>query len=284
MEAFTAFGLRIDAGFPIPGARSAEGDAGLPRIAVELESPQQLNARWSGTESGAAWRGRLGDGQLLTVEWGRDGDLMFGYGERATFRLDATRDRLGCAPVDPEATAWRRVLLTRILPNVAIAHGYEALHASAVVTDLGVVAVPAPSGTGKSTLAQELDRRGWPLFADDSVVLGRGAGGVEAHPEVGDSAVGPGPVAAVVLLDRVPGMALRAWPLDPSPLPLAPFMLGLPDDEGRDRSRFELYADLVERCRVLRLTADVTDPPVELAETLEGALGIEAPILAGGVA
>ena len=35
----------------------------------------------------------------------------------------------------------------------------------------GVVAIMAPSGAGKSTLAAELMRRGWPLFADDVLVL-----------------------------------------------------------------------------------------------------------------
>ena len=286
MESFTAFGLRIGAGFSVPGAHTADGDApGLPWVSLRLETPRQLEDRWSGAAEEGAWRGRLGDGKALTIEWGRERDLLFRYGDRAWFLLGAGRCHLGCAPADPDALAWRRVLLNRILPNVAIAHDYEALHASAVLTDLGVVAVAAPSGTGKSTLARELERLGWPLVADDTVVLGRAGKAVEAHPAVGVEAVGPGPVGAVFLLERVSGLPLQASTVDPNPLALAPFMLGLPDDEGRDRARFELYADLVAGgCRIIRLTANTAHSPGDLADTLEQALRLESPVLSGGVA
>jgi hypothetical protein len=189
------------------------------------------------------------------------------------------------------------------LPNIGIAHGYEALHASGVSTDRGVVAITASSGTGKSTLALELLKRGWPLFADDTVVLGRRGDAIEAHPSVpfvnlpavaGDVSLGTdlglvdgerwvavdnpagaaSQVAAIVLLERGPGKLLGAWPISGSPLTLAPFMLGLPDDEGRDSARFALYADLVERAQLLRLTADAAHRPADLAGTLERALGI----------
>jgi hypothetical protein len=285
VETFTAFGLRIRAGFSLPGLRPAAADAGdLPRVDLQLETPRQLEERWSGAASNGAWRGRLAEGQELTIAWGRERDLLFRYGDRARFLLSAGRGRLSCAPADFAAPAWRRTLISRILPNIAIARGYEALHASAVLTELGVVAVAAPSGTGKSTLARELERRGWPLFADDTVVLGRAGRRVEAHPAVKDEVVRPDSVAAALLLERTSGLPLRAAPLDPSPLALAPFMLGLPDDDGRDHSRFELYADLVAGgCRILRLTADPADPPGDLADTLEQALGLNAPVLSGGV-
>jgi hypothetical protein len=183
---------------------------------------------------------------------------------------------------------------------VAIAAGYEALHASAVATERGVVAIVAVSGAGKSTLALELVRRGRALFADDTVVLGRGSGGIEAHPAgpfmnlpagsepppgedlgllagerwvaVADAARLPAPVAAIVVLERGPGQLLGVRPLRGTPLTLAPFALGLPDDRGRDASRFELYSDLLEETQMLRLTADLHHRPADLAETLERAL------------
>jgi hypothetical protein len=241
---------------------------------------------------------------MFAIERGREGDLLFRYGTRARFHLDARCRRIGCVPGDPAGAAWRRMLLTRVLPNVSIAHGYEALHASAVLTDHGVVAIAAPSGTGKSTLALELVRRGWPLFADDTVVLGRRDDAIEAHPAapfinlpaaagnvrslgtdlglvdgerwvaVADPADTPAEVAAIVLLERKPGKLLGARPMGVSPLALAPFMLGLPDDEGRDSARFALYADLVERTQLLRLTAGAAHRPADLAETLERTLGL----------
>ncbi len=307
-ETFSAFGLSIRAEFPIPGAISASGDSNLPAVALEMMSPERLEAEWSGAVVPEPWRGRLGDGQELTIEWGRGGDLRFHYGDRASFLLDAAYDRLVCAPVDPASDAWLRVLLTRVLPNVSIANGYEALHASAVATDYGTVAVAAASGSGKSTLALELIKRGRPLFADDTVILGRFGDAIEAYPSgpfvnlpasVGDGSTGlgadlgtidgerwiavadattdPAPLAAIVLLERGPGKLLGAWPASASPLELAPFMLGLPDHEGRDADRFSLYADLTQNTVLLRLTADLGHRPADLADTLEQALGRELP-------
>lgn len=314
-ETFLAFGLVIKAGFPIPGVITAADDSNLPAVALELMSPERLDAEWSGAVAPKPWQGRLGDGQELAIEWGREGDLRFRYGDRASFLLDAAHDRLWCAPVDPASDAWMRVLLTRVLPNVSIANGYEALHASAVATPHGAVAVAAASGSGKSTLALELIRRGWPLFADDTLILGRRAGAVEAHPSgpfvnlpapvgggseglgadlgtldgerwiaVADATIDSAPLTAIVLLERGPDKRLGAWPASASPLPLAPFMLGLPDHEGRDADRFSLYSDLMQSADLLRLTANLGHRPADLADTLEHALGRLSPRPVGGVA
>ncbi len=316
LESYAAFGLALRSSFPLPGMALAGGD-GLPSITLALETPAELRAAWSGALVSLPWRGKLGDGQDFTIEWGVDGDLHFTYGERAFFRLDASRARLGCAPWNPSALDWQRVLLSRVLPSVSIANGREALHASAVETPLGVVAVAAPSGMGKSTLASELVRRGWPLFADDVLALSPGTEAVEAHPtsphmNLAIEAAGAArpeelgtvlgtlageqwtavrgasrearPVAAVVLLERVPGFSLEAEALSPSPLVLAPYMLGLPGDFGRDATRFALYSDLAETAVLLRLTADQMDRPADLAETLERALGLKAPLAIRGAA
>ena len=303
VERFPAFGLSVEARFPLP-IDSAPTGSDLPRVALEMEPPTRLASKWSGTAEPRAWRGRLGDEQVFAIERGREGDLLFHYGTRARFHLDARGRRIGCVPSDPAGVAWRRVLLTRVLPNVGIAHGYEALHASAVLTDRGVVAIVAASGAGKSTLALELVRRGRQLFADDTVTLGRSGEAIEAHPAapfinlpasagdvsslgadlglvdgerwvaVDDHADAAAELAAIVLLDRGAGKTLEVGPVSGSPLALAPFMLGLPDDEGRDSTRFALYADLVESVPLLRLSADSAHAPADLAEALEGALGL----------
>ncbi len=303
MPAGSAFGLSVEARFPLAclGAPSRAG--GGHRLALELSSPPRLAAAWSGPATPRPWRGRLGDGEELTIAWGLGGDLLFGYGELADFRLDPGRALLECAPVDPEAAAWRRVLLTRVLPNVAIASGFEALHASAVTTEHGVLALAAAAGTGKSTLALELLRRGRALFADDTVALSRGGAGVEAHPAgpfmnlpvgadppsrseelgrrgaerwvaVADPARAAARLAAIVLLERGAGRSLQVRPARQTPLALVPFMLGLPDEEGREEDRFSLYSDLVEDTRLLRLSADLGDRPGDLADALEAELAL----------
>lgn len=315
-KGYSAFGLTLRSSFVLPGMTPAE-TSGLPEVVLELESPAELAASWSGPQSPAPWRGKLGDGEDLAVEWGRAGDLLFAYGARAQFRLDPERSRLGCAPRDPRQLDWQRVLLTRILPNVSLARGREALHAGAVETPLGVVAIVAPSGMGKSTLAIELMRRGWPLFADDSLALERTGPSLLAHPSTPHTnlpirdheAPAPErlgavlgtlagerwiaahktsrearPVAAIALLERRPGLRLEAQPLPASPLALAPYMLGLPDDADRDAARFALYSDLVDDSILLRLSGDVGDRPADLADTLERALGLETATPLQGVA
>jgi hypothetical protein len=309
---YVAYGLSLLSSFPLPGMVPAELE-GPPSLGLGLEALAGLEAAWSGPIGPSPWRGRLGDGQMLTIERGVDGDLRFAYGDRACFRLSRAGDRLGCAPRDATKLDWQRVLLNRILPNVSIAHGNEALHACAVETPLGVVAVAAPSGTGKSTLARELMRKGWPLFADDTLILSRGDEAIEAqaatpHMNIatgsGDSgslgetlaelggeswlaihraSSGAREVAAVVILERGPRLALGARPLGATPLALAPYMLGLPDDEGRDASRFALYSDLAESARLIQLTGGPADRPAALADALERVLDLSSPLTAGGV-
>ena len=58
-----------------------------------------------------------------------------------------------------------------IMPLALQAQGHEVLHASAVRTSAGVLALCAVAGTGKSTLARALSNRGHRLWADDAVCL-----------------------------------------------------------------------------------------------------------------
>jgi len=51
------------------------------------------------------------------------------------------------------------------------ASGHEVLHASGVYIDGGAIAFTAPSGTGKSTFAHALNRRGARMWADDAFLL-----------------------------------------------------------------------------------------------------------------
>jgi hypothetical protein len=171
-----------------------------------------------------------------------------------------------------------------------------------------VVAILGAGGAGKSTLAAELVRRGHRLFGDDVLVVGRSGDLLLAHPggphlslavgseqdldtvvlgELGGklwavaegAAQAPAPVAALAVLERDEG-PVEAVDLPPSPLTLAPFMLGLPDDEGRDAPRFALYADLVEASRVLRLSGSAQAPAWEFAEALERTVGAPVPAVA----
>jgi hypothetical protein len=72
---------------------------------------------------------------------------------------------------------WRSVA-----PIILQARGKEALHASAVKTGTGIAAFCGISGTGKSTLAYGLMKRGFGLWTDDALVFHFGSLAVNAIP------------------------------------------------------------------------------------------------------
>jgi hypothetical protein len=298
-ESYVAFGLEVRTTVALAGM-SPGADPALPCLRLELADLSAVERDWSGPQPGARWRGRLGDGSELTVERGVTGDLRLANADRAVFRLGRDRRLLLAAPRDPSGTPWRRLLLSRILPDVSLACERQALHASAVEVPAGVVAFVGRSGAGKSTLAAAMVAAGALHFSDDVLVLA----GTEAHPgsphltlphrapveadrlgriveDDGEerwlavdahSERSPRPVAAIVLLERRRGAALAVERLPTSPLTLAPFMLGLPWQEAREARRFALYSDLVETAALLRLRADLDTAPQELAAAVEAGL------------
>src|SRR5262249_37777024 len=77
--------------------------------------------------------------------------------------------------------SWQRLLVAQALPFAAVLQGLEVLHASAVATGPGAVALAGPSGSGKTSVALELCRRGARFLADDVVALEPGAD-LSVHP------------------------------------------------------------------------------------------------------
>jgi hypothetical protein len=272
-----------------------------PFLSLQLRTPEALLQAWSGNARTSRWRGLLGDGHELSIARGPGTDLMFSYGDRARFRLDPSASRLECAPREP-GPGWERALLSRILPNVRLAQGCEALHASAVASPHGILAIAGPSGTGKTTLALELVRRGMALVSDDVLVLSSDDAEVLGHPgtphmnvelsapvpvvhrelaqlggerwiEVFDNATAAQRVGAVCILERAAHLRLSVDLLPATPLSVAPYMLGLPDgDAERERRRFELYGKLMAACSIVRATGGLEDRVEDLADALEQAL------------
>jgi hypothetical protein len=100
---------------------------------------------------------------------------LFGYDperDEVTAVVDSGRSR-------PEvAEAYRRV----VLPMIQQARRSQVVHASGVRAASGVVAFCGTSGTGKSTVAYGLSRRGYPLWGDDAVCFGKSERGMESIP------------------------------------------------------------------------------------------------------
>ena len=176
-----------------------------------------------------------------------------------------------------------------ILPVVLHGRGWEVLHASGVVTDRGVVAFSADSQTGKSTIAYGLSRRGYPLYADDTIPFTIADQVVETLPApfyvrlrspsaaffgvdsgqriaTGQYAVTPlqshnesVPLAAVCILERGDsldrGLAVefdRPAPAEALFRLQAQAYYNLENDE-REREMIRRYLDLIGRVRIVRV-------------------------------
>ncbi|MDQ3721869.1 MAG: hypothetical protein M3376_02135 [Actinomycetota bacterium] len=291
-----AFGLDLDPEFALPGAW-ARRPVGADALRIVLVERDEIETLWRG-EAAPGWEGWFGDGERFVCLRGSGGDHHFAYGEHATFHLSADTRLLRCAPSDPDDLAWQRVLLDSVLFSVALLRGRDALHAAAVQTPAGVLALSAHSGGGKSTLCSELLRRGRSLVADDIVMLSRRDRMVLAHPgppvmNVAPDRAGAGqhlatfcddawsavPVVAeplelgaIVLLRRAAGAALACQRMAADPLRLLPNILRFPRTREHERVRFELACDLAARVPVYELSADLDVDPSRLADELEAAV------------
>lgn len=299
-----AFGLDLQADFAVPGA--SRGTDGVPRgrplalrwvLAAELQplvaEPRIL--RWL----------HVFEGRPYAMLEAADGDILFVYGGDAMFHLSADRAVLRCAHDGGPGMSWQRVLLDTVLWTTSLMAGYELLHAGAIATRAGVVAIVAESGAGKTSLVAECVARGAALFCDDILALEQTGGGVLAHPgppvmnlpgavpagrlgdaevldrfgdeqwvRVGRVAAGPAPLHAVVLLRRAAGETARCIPLDATLLDLLPHAVWLWPAPGRERRRFELFGQLAAGARVLRLAADPALSTAGLADLLEQRIGL----------
>ena len=312
----SAFGLSLLVDRRPPGAWEAQ-PVQEPSLQIRSASFMALEESWSGFE-GIGWQGVI-DGAPFVVERGVAGDHRFVHGAqpdrrgvpsaqtRAVHHLCADASRLQCAPSDPADPSWWRVVLDSVLFTVALLRGYEALHAGAIATPDGAIAITAGTGGGKSTLLATLLQRGLALMADDVLLLKpRGTEAPlalpapplmtvpatripmlrEAAPPVTISSIDderwiavpvrpePLPLKALILLDRRPASSQRSGQrasLTKIESPLAPLLealLSFPRSLERQRARFELASVVASTAGLWRLEAGPDTSPDVLADTL----------------
>ena len=88
-----------------------------------------------------------------------------------TFRVAADASEVVCGPNDLPDWLWQRFLVAQPLPLASLLHGYEPLHASAVVVDGRALLLMGTSGAGKSSVALRLAAGGGSFLADDVTSL-----------------------------------------------------------------------------------------------------------------
>jgi hypothetical protein len=217
-------------------------------------------------------------------------------GTRAVHHLSADAAELLCGPdAEGEPLRWRAIL-DSVLFSAALLRGYEALHAGAVATEQGAIAITAGAGAGKSTLLVELLRGGCPLLCDDVVVLEpRGGESPLAHPgpplmtvPAGTSPLPGAPIASVgeerwvavpahpqaialaalVVLNRAPGLPTSLHRVRDPLAVLIGSLLRFPRLPERERARFEVAGAIASHVPIWELCADPSVSPGVLAGLL----------------
>lgn len=298
---YTAFGLELVSEVELPGLSASVGGA-APPLAIELVEPDTLAHAWSGPGASPVWHSRSRAGSTVTGELGLAGDFLLRCEGQGQFLLSSNRSSLRCAPLHSNGGEWRRFLLDTVLMSTALLSGFPALHASAVNGPRGAVAFMSPAGGGKTTIAAELVRRGYPLVADDVVVLEGGSHTTVVHPgpgvmnlpveafwsagavgrvlglfgdevwvEAASAGAAPVPIAALVMIERREGTRLTCERTPASALDdLLPHARRFNFVAGSERQAFRRMGDLADNVPLYRLRGDQTHVAAELADTVEG--------------
>jgi len=195
MPTYRVFGLTLDSELDFPGLPAAAGD----------EAGELLHVR----------HGRLAErmerAQLIGTDPEPPCDLRltrhdagFRLEHKCTgqFELQHASSTIVCEVHDAtEHDALRLDVLGRMLPLAVHARGHLCLHASAVVIEKQAIALVAPKGVGKSTLAMALVESGAQLLTDDALAITL-AHGALAMPGVARLRLRDDAVTSVVNVSR----------------------------------------------------------------------------------
>jgi hypothetical protein len=140
---------------------------------------------------------------------GRRGCYRMRWSDAGVFDLDARRGRVRCH-LRPAASpdSVEEVLRGPVCSFFLVEHGFEPLHAGAVVLGGNCLAFAGEPGAGKSSLIACLARRGARFFADDVLPLRLSRHAVRAWPGLPQLRLAPRSLRHL----HWPGRTLRATP------------------------------------------------------------------------
>ncbi|HWW53762.1 MAG TPA: hypothetical protein VNY84_08330, partial [Acidimicrobiales bacterium] len=181
-----AFGLALDAAFPLAGCAENRDLGSRPVVRLELASRDALEAAMgkAGRSVLIEERGPRGRVELRVETHPRKG-CLFSSAAGGAFYVPADGQTVRCAPADSAPWRWQRHLVGQVLPFVATLRGLEPFHASAVALGGVAVGIIGSSGQGKSSVAAELVLAGAQFVADDVVALEASGDGLVAHAGTG---------------------------------------------------------------------------------------------------
>jgi hypothetical protein len=188
--------LVVESNVPLPELIQTE--AGTADCSFEVMPPRESVAediqwfhQWTNPD-GEAWLKVAGHGQ----------DYLLRFLDQGDFLISRDGREVRCCPrTGTPASTIRHLFLDQIVPLLLSRSNSLVLHASAVLTPLGVIAFVGKSGQGKSTLAACFAQNGSRLISDDYLVLRNLASQeIAGHEEPGKW----------VALPTYPGV--RLWP------------------------------------------------------------------------
>ena len=181
-----AFGIELAAQLPVPGIPEENGTSSNRVTTVSLVSVTELERQWRASPVESIIDRRFADGRLM---------MSVDRADRVGYRIWAPRhgrhivsdDGTALYSVLPRVAVWRwqRLLFAQVLPLAAALQGLPLVHASAVALEGRALALVAPSGTGKTSVAAHLVGGGATLLTDDALAVEAVPGGLLAHPGAG---------------------------------------------------------------------------------------------------
>jgi hypothetical protein len=281
----SSFGIPLASSLRFPGPWRAQPPHPDATAVVVGKLPVASRATVDG------WRGRC-EGRTFVAGVSRAGEYWFLHGGQTLFHLSADYRTLTGESDAEHSMGWWRVLLDSVLFTVGLLRGGEALHAGAVSTPAGAVAIVARSGAGKSTLLGELLREGYGFVSDDILFLDSQGDQLLAHPgpplmtlprqrasgagthlgDIGEEAwvgipvvPGPVPLQRLVLLDPTSAGQSSMARVEKPLAPLIAHLLRFPRTREREFTRFSMASTIATRCEMWHLVTDMKTSPQRLA-------------------
>ena len=177
-----AFGIDVEAAFPIPELPASVDGRDSPRTTLELADQSDLKRSWPGSDATRLVSRTFPDGSpMMVVERHEDAGFCIWAPRHGRHIVSGDGTDVRCALPKVAAWRWERLLFAQVLPLAAALHGRELFHASAVAVDGRAFGFTGLAGTGKSSVAAHLVARGASLVTDDILALELSGDGVLAH-------------------------------------------------------------------------------------------------------
>jgi hypothetical protein len=166
----------------MPGLPSA-AIAAPDRHSCELSLRTGAEEGWSGLGGERLFDLTDADGRVVnTLDFEHAAGARVWGLERGSFFVEPGGSRIRCHPDEVEPWQWRRFLVGQVLPLAALLHGFEILHASAVVVGGEALVLTGSSRSGKTSVAARLVLDDALFLTDDVVALEQAEDAVLAHP------------------------------------------------------------------------------------------------------